>query len=78
MIVIIFREHRGGQLEPIDTVNVADTAADPESAAWAAWTRSATRDVGAYSVARAGKRFGLGTRSTPVTTSLGDMTAAGH
>lgn len=53
----IYRESAGHKLEKVDSVEVADNAPDPETAAWTAWTRNASRDAGNYIVARRGKRF---------------------
>lgn len=73
MKVLIFREERPGVMAFVDSVTVADTSADPETAAWTTWQRTGQRGRGDYAVLRAGKRFSVVSRQQMVATAKGPM-----
>jgi hypothetical protein len=73
MTTVIIYEETGRGLVKRDTVQVADTVTDKETAAWTAWTRGKTRPEGNYSLLVAGKRFSVQKQTTTVATPVGPM-----
>lgn len=74
MNVTIYKERQdtsGVWMQRVATVEVPDTATDPETTGWNTYTRGATVAPGNYVTVRQGKRFRYEQRVSMVSTALG-------
>ena len=68
---IIYRVGPEGGLRRIDAVDVPDTSASPEKAAWSTWSRGRQIPEGEYQVDRAGELFTVAISRNAVATNVG-------